>query len=121
MQFPRSPCPCLHAVRCAAAAALCVAAAGAAAQSQVQINGDVPMNEYLALLSQVAAPAHEGAQAYRSAFQARCRRRLTTLELRRAMAAGTGDPALMAMIRAAAMQDQAALLRLRAAVTCPGE
>jgi hypothetical protein len=104
----------------AVAAVLCVAAACAGAQTAVQINGDVPMSEYLALLSQVAPPAREGAQAYLSAFHARCGRQLSTLELRRAMAAGTGDPTLMAMIRAAATRDQVAMLRLRAAVACPG-
>jgi hypothetical protein len=111
---------CAPVVRATAAASLCAAAAAAAAQSPLQLSGDVPMAEYLALLSQVAPPAREGADAYLSAFQARCGRQLTTLELRRAMAAGSGDPTLMAMIRAAATRDQPSMLRLRASVTCTG-
>lgn len=106
--------------RTATAGLLCTFAACAGAQSAAPIGGDVPMSEYLALLSQVAPPAREGAEAYLSAFQARCGRQLSTLELRRAMAAGTGDPTLMSMIRAAATRDQLAMLRLRSAVACTG-
>lgn len=121
MQFIPFDRACAPVVRATAAALLCATAAVAAAQPQLPLGGDVPMAEYLALLSRVAAPAREGADAYLAAFQARCGRPLTSLELRRAMAAGGGDPTLMAMIRAAATRDQASMLRLRASVSCTGE
>ena len=61
---------------------------------------DVPMADYLGLLAQISPAAREGAQGYLQAFQWRCRRSLTTQELRRAVSDGDGDPVLMGMIRA---------------------
>ncbi len=91
----------------------------AAQGDDLQIRDDVPIDTYLALLSQVAPPAREGAEAYITAFRARCGRPLRTVELRRAFAEGNGDPTLMAMIRASHQKDAAALQRLGAAMSCP--
>lgn len=79
---------------------------------------DVQMTDYLALVAKIAPAAGVGAQTYVRAFRARCGRDLATEELRRAMSEGTGDPVLMAMIRASQLQDAAELDRLRTQVPC---
>lgn len=61
---------------------------------------EIPMADYLGLLAQISPAARDGAQAYLLAFQQRCGRALTTMELRQAIAQGEGDPVLMAMVRA---------------------
>ena len=91
----------------------------AAQNEEMQIRDDVPIETYLALLAQVAPPARDGAEAYMTAFKARCGRAMTTVELRRAFAEGSGNPTLMAMIRAAHQKDTAAMQRLSASITCP--
>lgn len=96
---------------------LCSLAAGQS--DEMQIRDDVPIETYLALLAQVAPPARDGAEAYMAAFKARCGRAMTTIELRKAFAEGSGNPTLMAMIRAAHQKDTAAMPRLSASITCP--
>ena len=92
----------------------------AIAQSEApDFSGDVPIETYLALLSQVAPPARDGAEAYMAAFHYRCGRALKTVELRRAFAQGNGDPTLLAMVRAAGARDSVELQRLGAGITCP--
>ena len=54
-----------------------------------------------------------------SAFRKRCGRALQTVELRRAFAEGSGDPTLMAMVRATHQKDTAAVQRLGATIACP--
>ncbi len=83
------------------------------------IKGDMPIESYLSLLSQVAPAARDGAEAYMAAFRKRCGRALQTVELRRAFAEGSGDPTLMAMVRATHQKDTAAVHRLGATITCP--
>lgn len=61
---------------------------------------EVPMDDYLGLLTQISPAARQGAESYLQAFQRRCGRALTTQELRRAVSDGDGDPVLMDMIRA---------------------
>lgn len=82
------------------------------------VTGDVPMADYLALLQQISPAAHQGAQAYLRAHERRCRRSLSSRELRQAMAEGDGDPLLMAMIRASHLQDGQGLTRLGEQVSC---
>jgi hypothetical protein len=65
----------------------------------------MPIEDYLALLARIAPAAHDGARAYRQAWQQRCGRSLTTAELRVAMAVGDGNPVLMGMIRASHLRD----------------
>lgn len=80
--------------------------------------GDMPMDDYLALLSRIAPAAHDGARAYQQAWQQRCGRSLTTAELRVAMAVGDGDPVLMGMIRASHVRDSASLAGLATRIDC---
>lgn len=93
--------------------ALCVADDG------VVLRDDVPLDIYLHALEKVSPAALAGAQAYMAAFEQRCGRALGTLELRRAVAEGAGDPVLMQMIRAAYEHDAAATQRLSAGIRCP--
>ena len=86
--------------------------------SEPAVTGDVPMADYLALLQQISPAAHQGAQAYLQAHERRCRRSLSSRELRQAMAEGDGDPLLMAMIRASQLQDGLGLTRLGEQVSC---
>jgi hypothetical protein len=86
--------------------------------SEPAVTGDVPMADYLALLQQISPAAHQGAQAYLQAHERRCRRSLSSRELRQAMAEGDGDPLLMAMIRASHLQDGPGLTRLGEQVSC---
>ena len=86
--------------------------------SEPAVTGDVPMDDYLALLQQISPAAHQGAQAYLQAHERRCRRSLSSRELRQAMAEGDGDPLLMAMIRASHLQDGPGLTRLGEQVSC---
>lgn len=81
---------------------------------------DVSIDTYLALLAQVAPPARDGAEAYMAAFRSRCGRPVRTVELRRALAQGHGDPVLIGMIRASHERDTAALQRLGGSISCPG-
>jgi hypothetical protein len=83
------------------------------------IEGDMPIESYLSLLFQVAPAARDGAEAYMAAFRKRCGRALQTVELRRAFAEGSGDPTLMAMVRAAHQKDTAAVKRQGATIACP--
>lgn len=78
----------------------------------------MPIEDYLALLARIAPAAHDGARAYRQAWQRRCGRPLTTAELRVAMAVGDGNPVLMGMIRASHLGDPAALASLASQIDC---
>ncbi|NUZ08543.1 hypothetical protein [Piscinibacter koreensis] len=100
---------------------LCLAGTVGAQPQRLDIQDDVPIDTYLALLSQVAPPARDGAEAFMAAFRNRCGRPLRTTELRRAFAQGDGDPVLMGMIRASHERDTAALQRLGASIACPGK
>ncbi|MCA1416886.1 hypothetical protein I6F30_38075 [Bradyrhizobium sp. NBAIM20] len=86
--------------------------------SEPAVTGDVPMADYLALLQQISPAAHQGAQAYLQAHERRCRRSLSSRELRQAMAEGEGAPMLMAIIRASHLQDGPGLTQLAEQVSC---
>ncbi|MCE4369664.1 hypothetical protein [Xanthomonas hortorum] len=81
---------------------------------------EIPLDDYLGLLEQIAPAARQGAQAYLEAFRQRCGHTLTADELRRAVADRDGDPVLMQMIRASYLDDAEALARLSAQVPCRG-
>ncbi len=100
---------------------LCLTGTVGAQPERLDIQDDVPIDTYLALLSQVAPPARDGAEAYMTAFRNRCGRALRTIELRRAFAQGSGDPVLMNMVRASHERDTAAVQRLGASIACPGK
>lgn len=82
------------------------------------------MADYLGLLAQINPAAREGAEAYLQAFQQRCGRALTTMELRQAVAQGDGDPILMAMVRASHPSQQTqrdtTLRQLSRRIRCDG-
>ena len=84
-------------------------------------SGNVPLVDYLALLRQIAPAAEAGARDYLAAFARRCGRPLTPAELRRAMADGDGDPALMALIRANHLGDTTGLEQLAGQIRCSGK
>ncbi|MBK8320919.1 MAG: hypothetical protein IPL05_21170 [Betaproteobacteria bacterium] len=86
-----------------------------------QPSDNVPLADYLALLRQIAPAAEAGARDYLAAFARRCGRPLTPAELRRAMADGDGDPALMGLIRANHLGDTAGREQLAGQIRCPGK
>ncbi len=88
------------------------------AQLGAPSTGEMPIEDYLALLARIAPAAHDGARAYRQAWLQRCGRPLTTAELRVAMAVGDGNPVLMGMIRASHLRDAAALTSLASQIDC---
>lgn len=87
----------------------------------VQPSDHVPLADYLALLRQIAPAAEAGARDYLAAFARHCGRALAPAELRRAMADGDGDPALMALIRANHLGDTAGREQLAGQIRCPGK
>ena len=87
----------------------------------IQPSDNAPLADYLALLKQIAPAAEAGARDYLAAFARRCGRPLTPAELRRAMADGDGDPALMALIRANHLGDTAGREQLAGQIRCPGK
>ena len=86
-----------------------------------QPSDNVPLADYLALLQQISPAAEAGARDYLGAFARRCGRALTPTELRRAMADGDGDPALMALIRANHLGDTVGRKQLVGQIRCPGK
>ena len=80
---------------------------------------EMPLDDYLGLLQQIAPAAETGARRYLAVFQQRCGRTMRTSELRRAIADGEGDPALMGFIHAAQTQDVAAETRWAQLLRCP--
>ncbi len=83
------------------------------------MSDDVPLDEYLRALEQIIPAARDGAEAYMTAFENKCRRPMSTIELRTAVSNGNGDPVLMAMIRAKHYKDLSVLQSLATAVQCP--
>jgi hypothetical protein len=94
---------------------------GVPTQGKAQPSDNVPLADYLALLRQIAPAAEAGARDYLAAFARRCGRTLTPAELRRAMADGDGDPALMGLIRANNLGDTAGREQLAGQIRCPGK
>jgi hypothetical protein len=82
------------------------------------VEAEMPMAEYLALLGQIAPVAQDGAIAYTRAFEARCGRPMTSTQLRRTIAEGSGDPLLWHMMRAARARDSVTLARLGQQISC---
>lgn len=93
-------------------------AARSAMAENVPAGGGLSMDAYLAGLAQIAPPARLAADHYLRGFAARCGRPITVLELRRAFSEGNGEPVLMRMVHAAALEDQNALRALSATVPC---
>lgn len=100
------------------ASILILLCAGVQAQPASSPSSDIPLADYLALLEQIAPAARSGAEAYLQGFQQRCRRSLTSAELRRAMSEGSGDPVLMGMIRASELRDANTVADLARRIDC---
>ncbi len=92
--------------------------APANSETATALQDDIPLDAYLDTLGRIAPAARAGTDAYLIAFQRRCGRSLTAIELRRAIADGAGEPVLIAMMLAASRHDTAALQRLSRAVSC---
>jgi hypothetical protein len=105
-------------------AATAVRASSPGPSASASASDDIPMADYLGLLAQISPAAREGAQVYLQAFQQRCGRALTTMELRQAIAQAEGDPILMAMVRASHPSQQAqrddTLRQLSQRIRCDG-
>ncbi|MGB7990227.1 MAG: hypothetical protein WCF44_12570 [Candidatus Methylophosphatis roskildensis] len=97
-----------------------VAAALIGSVAHAVASDDVPLDEYLRALHGIMPAARDGAEAYMRAFETRCGRAMRTVELRAAVSEGSGDPILMAMIRASHYKDAEILRSLATAVTCAG-
>lgn len=104
----------------ATASMACVFLWAAPVRALAQGANEIPMADYLGLLAQIAPAARDGAVAFVEAHRQRCGRELSSGELRTAMASGSGDPVLMAMIRASQMRDAKSLAALGSRVTCRG-
>jgi hypothetical protein len=89
-----------------------------AAVAAQEIQGEMATEDYLLLLGQINPAARDGAQRYSVAYQTKCGRALSTSELRRAVAAGSGDPVLMDAIRASYAKDEKTLAGLPARILC---
>ena len=81
---------------------------------------EMPLDDYLGLLQQIAPAAEAGARAYLAVFQRRCGRPMRTSELRRALSQGDGDPVLLGLIRASHLRDAAGEAQWAQQVRCPG-
>lgn len=80
---------------------------------------EMPLDDYLGLLQQIAPAAEAGARAYLAVFQRRCGRPMRTSELRRALSQGDGDPVLLGLIRASHLRDGAGEAQWAQQVRCP--
>ncbi len=83
------------------------------------MSDDVPLDEYLRALERITPAARDGAEAYMTAFERKCGRPMRTIELRSAVSADSGDPILMAMIRASHYKDLSVIESLATSVPCP--
>ncbi len=81
---------------------------------------EMPRDDYLGLLQQIAPAAEAGARVYLAVFQRRCGRPMRTSELRRALSQGDGDPVLLGLIRASHLRDAVGEAQWAQQVRCPG-
>lgn len=100
------------------ALSFCAAVALAKSEAAAPLKDDIPLAAYLDGLERIAPAAREAANVYLDAFRRRCGRPLKTVELRRAIADGAGDPVLMAMMLAAFQHDTPKLRRLSDTLSC---
>jgi len=88
------------------------------ARGPLAASADMPMEDYLGLLRQIAPAAEMGARQYLATVRLRCGRALATQELRLALGQDGGNPQLMALIRASQMQDEAARMQAIGQIRC---
>lgn len=89
------------------------------ARGPLAASADMPMEDYLGLLRQIAPAAELGARQYLAAVRLRCSRTLATQELRLALGQDGGNPQLLALIRASQVQDEAARNQAIGQIRCP--
>lgn len=98
---------------------LCAGLASASARTAGP--AEMPLEDYLGLLRQIAPAAETGARTWLAAHATRCGWQPGSAALRQAISGDSGDPTLMAMIRAAQVRDKQTLQRLAAALPCRTE
>jgi len=79
----------------------------------------MPMEDYLGLLRQIAPAAETGARQYLATIRLRCARSLDSSELRLALSQTNGNPQLLELIRASHLRDDGARKRLVRQIQCP--
>lgn len=85
----------------------------------VAVAAQMPMEDYLGLLRQIAPAAERGARQYLAAIRLKCSRNLGSDELRIALGQDSGDPQLLELIRASHLRDEAARERAMRQIRCP--
>ena len=89
------------------------------ARGPIPVAAQMPMEDYLGLLRQIAPAAETGARQYLAAIRLKCSRNLGSDELRIALGQDRGDPQLLELIRASHMRDEAARERAVRQIRCP--
>ena len=89
------------------------------ARGPIPVAAQMPMEDYLGLLRQIAPAAERGARQYLAAIRLKCSRNLGSDELRIALGQDSGDPQLLELIRASHLRDEAARERAVRQIRCP--
>ena len=89
------------------------------ARGPIPVAAQMPMEDYLGLLRQIAPAAEMGARQYLGAIRLKCSRNLGSDELRIALGQDSGDPQLLELIRASHLRDEAARDRAMRQIRCP--
>ena len=89
------------------------------ARGPIPVAAQMPMEDYLGLLRQIAPAAETGARQYLAAIRLKCSRNLGSDELRIALGQDSGDPQLLELIRASHLRDEAARERAVRQIRCP--
>lgn len=89
------------------------------ARGAIPVAAQMPMEDYLGLLRQIAPAADTGARQYLAAVRLKCARVLGSGDLRLALSQDSGDPQLLELIRASHLRDAAARERAMRQIRCP--
>jgi len=89
------------------------------ARGPIPVAAQMPMEDYLGLLRQIAPAAETGARQYLAAIRLKCSRNLGSDELRIALGQDSGDPQLLELIRASHLRDDAGRERAMRQIRCP--
>ena len=91
------------------------------ARGPIPVAAQMPMEDYLGLLRQLAPAAETGARQYLAAVRLKCARALGSGDLRLALSQDSGDPQLLELIRASHLRDEPARERAMRQIRCaPG-
>jgi hypothetical protein len=100
-------------------AAVTTSAQTSPARGPIPVAAQMPMEDYLGLLRQIAPAAEMGARQYLAAIRLKCSRNLGSSELRLALSKDSGDPQLLELIRASHLRDEAGRERAMRQIRCP--